>query len=188
MSFSRVLGSQVRTCPTVPYHSVDCPLLCVAGAWERLGWNVVLDGWECGELGGASTLQMAKGHASFSDWRLQLSGFRGWGWGQWDRRLAPCWSALPGVVTHECSWDGTWSATCSQGTGSSPALVPSAPQSPICKTQESTSSSSAPQVPWPMSMYRRSILAKSFCSAEPQTGFSVQNVASQYRMWLQSFA
>lgn len=67
MSFSRALGSQVRTCPTVPYHSVDCPLLCVAGAWERLGWNVVLDGWECGELGGASSLQMAKGHASFSD-------------------------------------------------------------------------------------------------------------------------
>jgi len=67
VSFARALGSQVRTCPTVPYHSVDCPLLCVAGAWERLGWNVVLDGWECGELGGASSLQMAKGHASFSD-------------------------------------------------------------------------------------------------------------------------
>lgn len=41
--------------------------MCVAGAWERLGRNVVLDGWECGELGGASSLQMAKRHASFSD-------------------------------------------------------------------------------------------------------------------------
>lgn len=57
-------GEGLHHC-TMP--SVICPLMCVAGAWERLGRNVVLDGWEFGELGGASSLQMAKGHASFSD-------------------------------------------------------------------------------------------------------------------------
>lgn len=136
VSVSRALGSQVRTCPTVPCLSGLSTPVC-GGCMGKVGPNVVLDGWECGELGGASSLQMAKGHASFSDpeclctarpidCRLQLSGFRGWGWRQWDRRLVPCWPALPGVVTQECSWNGTWSATCSQGTGSSPALVPSA--------------------------------------------------------------
>lgn len=37
--------------------------MCVAGAWERLGQNVILDGREFGGLGGAPTLQMAKGRA-----------------------------------------------------------------------------------------------------------------------------
>lgn len=52
-------------------------------------------------------------------------------------------------------------------------LVPSAAQSPVCKTQELTSASSAPWVPRSISVDGKSILAKSLCSAVPQTGFSV---------------
>lgn len=30
--------------------------------WERLGWNVGLDGWELRGLGGVPVLQSIKGH------------------------------------------------------------------------------------------------------------------------------
>lgn len=58
---SGIPGEGLRHC-TMP--SV-CPLMCAAGAWERLGRNVVPDGWEFGELGGASSLQMQRDVPSF---------------------------------------------------------------------------------------------------------------------------
>lgn len=52
----RAAGLQARACPTVPYF------LWEAGTWERLGWNMGLDGWELEGLGGVPALQNVKGH------------------------------------------------------------------------------------------------------------------------------
>ena len=56
VSIFGALGSQARTCPTL-YRALDgLPTHVCAGAWERLGQNVILDGREFGGLGGAPTL------------------------------------------------------------------------------------------------------------------------------------
>lgn len=136
VSVPQVLGSQARPHPTVPCPRWTTPPVCVAGAWERLGWNVCLKNGchlHCGrqrDMRPCMTRGVRGQQAVGFSFLGSEDGVGGSGMGH---------SLLDGQpgLTLECGsvlWRGRGLPPAAEAQGPAQPLVPSAPQSPIYKT------------------------------------------------------